>query len=303
MEYSAKAFKWFKFHEHPIQDYTEGQSKLFDITSEGHSYFPPDFIKNGAFDHAQYCKCLIEIAFSISNNELSLFLDYQCKQLNDPLRWLIQFDTLLQTNATPPIISRYLNILDLLAGLIDIKRNEYMTNGAKKRLIFKWPLSKKMSSRFNIPKIREEVEKIKNYNDKYVYLNRLKTSYLQDVEDNIDTKFIRDIDKEIKFIKMQEEMGIKLEEDDKTIMKIRFLGTPSQFAMKIYKNAESKSGVGEYLERETDSNLARMYCSIYCTADGKNFSEESIRSRLSKIRSGTMLAEKNNVYFDAHHQQ
>jgi len=134
---SVGGLLWIEFQEHPIVDHQKQIVKAFDITSKGYENYPSDFLSKDSFNHQQYCICLMETALRIHKNEQSLFLDYQCEQLKDPHLWVVQFNTLLDSNANHHLIAPFKKKLNFLNFLLEHSRNQYSGYVKQKETIFK----------------------------------------------------------------------------------------------------------------------------------------------------------------------
>ena len=86
------------FSEHPVIDFTQSEAGLYDVTSQG-CRESPNFICNNKFSIEAYCRVLLTKVFSINIRNILPFLEYQCHNLNAPLDWLDQLETLLDLNS------------------------------------------------------------------------------------------------------------------------------------------------------------------------------------------------------------
>jgi hypothetical protein len=278
-------FVWVTFHEHPIVDYRRAPAKLFDVTSEGHGDFPSDFICNGEFDHRQYCMCLIETAFSLQVDLLASFLDYQCGQLKNSYRWLIQFDTLLNNNCNHTIIKPFQQKLNLLIQLLEDKRNQYAGYVQERQLIFKTAIVQGGDPKFDIVKVKEELGTKVSIKARKFLLLRRRMDYLQEVENNEEASFVKCVDMELLFLEttvdfQEQEIGVVGKE--KEVNKIVFRGTSTELAKWIGGIKWSRNEAGELLFDESTSTYARLAHALFCKSDGQDFNEDSIRKYLTK---------------------
>jgi hypothetical protein len=284
-------FVWVKFHEHPIVDYRKQSAEIFDVTSEGYSNFPSDFITDGDFDHGQYCICLMETAFGLQADQLSSFLDHQCALLKVPYRWLIQFDTLLNNNCNHTIIKPFHGKLNFLIQLLEDKRNHHAGYVRERQLIFKSVIHNENDERFDIVKIKEEVSAKSTFNAKKFFLLRRRTDYLQEVEKDENAPFVKSIDMELNFL----EATLELQDGGNEYKKIVFKGTPSQLADLIWQIKGIRNKEEDLIFEGSTSSYARFISSSFCQSDGSPFMEDSIRKFLTRYNSGKEPSKKNQM--------
>jgi hypothetical protein len=293
---SVDGFVWVKFQEHPIIDFKKRPAKLFDVTSEGHTDFSSDFIIHGNFDHGQYCMCLIETAFGLPDNQLSSFLDYQCAQLKIPDGWLIHFEIILYCNQG--LIKSFQKKVDLLIRLLEDKRGLHSGYGRQKQLIFQFGIPKEKDERFDIIKVKEELEIIADPKDKEIFLHRCKADYLQEVEDNEEAKFIRCICREFNFLEIYatlEKAKIEVDKGAEEAKKITFKGTPTQLADLIGQFKEIRDMEGDLVFDGSTMDYVRFICNTFCKSDGSKSMENSIRKYLTSYRNGKRSSKKNQI--------
>ena len=289
---SVDNFMWVRFHEHPVVDYSKQASKLFDVTAEGHPDFLPDFGLIDGFDHCQYCMCLIETAFGLPTKQLTSFIDYQCCHIKEPYRWLIQFDTLLNSNCQHPLIEPFRQKLNLLIQVLEEKRNEYAAYVLeRKQLIFERSNLKNKDERFDIVKVKKELEDKSTYNTKRFFLMRRKVDYLQEVENDSNASFVKNIDMEIEFLEAMVDVNLKESE----IKKISFKGNGSQLADLISQLKDFKNQEGDLFFDGSIVTYTRMICTYFHQSDGTSFKESSIRKYLTNYSVGTRPRKKDQI--------
>jgi len=181
---SFQRFRWMPFTEHPHKDYVKESIMIYDVTTIRFSDAPSDFLVNGVFDHALYCECLIELIFSLPRQKLTIFLEYQCGLLDDPKRWMVQLDLLLNNNYDSYLVRPNLSKLNFIIQLIEDKGNDYVFDKRKSMMHTKLNDINQLQERFDIVKVKEAIEKKETLTSKLKFLNRIRTNYLQEVENN-----------------------------------------------------------------------------------------------------------------------
>ena len=105
------------FVEYPTKQSSQGHLHKFDIIY--------DFPMQGGFDHKRYCILLLRALFALKKKERIPFLDYQCKLVEKPYRWLNSLYLLLENNFRVLIRGNEAKTFSELIDLIEEKRNLY----------------------------------------------------------------------------------------------------------------------------------------------------------------------------------
>jgi hypothetical protein len=105
------------FVEYPTKQSSHQQLHQFDIIY--------DFSMQGGFDHKRYCILLLRALFALKKKERISFLDYQCKLVTKPFRWLNSLYLLLENNFRVLIRGSKAKSFSELIDLIEEKRNLY----------------------------------------------------------------------------------------------------------------------------------------------------------------------------------
>jgi len=201
----SKKFLLIEFKEHPVVDFQKHQGNLFDISTDGFNDFPSDFMDGTCFNHEQYCICLLDIAFALSRRQLSDFLNYQCKQMRIPFLWLIQFETLLRQNREFGLIDYTQKSMDLLVRLLKEKQDllHGLIRNDENKTISELLAPLPTNVKFNIIRVKEELETVDGFEAKELLLTRRKKDYFQEQEHNADADFIKSVDLELDFMNDQ----------------------------------------------------------------------------------------------------
>ncbi len=165
------------FSEHPVTDFTCRESHKFDITSTS-TAFAPNFITDGAFNMLHYCIALLNKAWSLPQSELSDFLNYQCKQINEPFCWLNKFEKLISLNEDlleqfkpKTRITKLYTLLHSKREKVQADRSYSKNEGAQ--------VVKEPETQFDFKNVQSELAKLASFTDKCIYLIDRKTEYLQ----------------------------------------------------------------------------------------------------------------------------
>ena len=279
----SNRFLFVEFKEHPIVDFQKHKGNLFDVSTDGFNDFPSDFMDGTCFNHEQYCICLLDIAFALSLRHLSDFLKYQCKQMRIPFLWLIQFETLLRQNREFGLIDYTQKSMDLLVRLLKEKqdllhgliRNE--DNKSASELLA--PLSTNV--KFNIIRVKEELEAVDGFEAKELLLIRRKKDYLQEQEHNADADFIKSVDLELDFI--NDHRGQEGNLDFKPYV---FKGPPLQLVYFVIQLMGKRRENGDLYFDGSRSHLAKIICLVFREEDGSFYQENTIRTYINNYFNG-----------------
>jgi len=284
-----KGFLSVGFKEHPIKDYKKEKVTLFDVSTKEYPDYPSNFMKNGSFDQKVYCICLLRTILELSTDELSEFLNYQTKLVKDPLEWLYKFDELLGiAGKFQPTEANKIRF-DWFKNLVGEECIELSTAASEKEGS-PFPIAsraRKVNEKFDIIKLKEEVEKLETYKEKVFLLKRRKMDYLQEVKNaNKKDSFVAKVDLELNF---QKEEYDALAEDQpayKTIgKKILCAVSAKELAKIIYDLQYMVDESGALIFDGATVAFARMICNCFCGLDGQPFSENSIRKYLTDLKN------------------
>ncbi len=105
------------FVEYPTKQSSHQQLHHFDIVY--------DFPMQGGFDHKRYGILLLRALFALKKKERISFLDYQCRLVVKPFRWLNSLYLLLENNFKVLIRGGKAKLFSELIDLVEEKRNLY----------------------------------------------------------------------------------------------------------------------------------------------------------------------------------
>jgi hypothetical protein len=140
--------------------------------------FSPNFIADCEFNMPQYCTALLFKAWALPQSELSDFLNYQCKQINEPFCWLNKFEKLISINEDlleqfkpKTRIPKLCTLLQSKREKVQAARNEGKAEGVQ--------MVKEPVNHFDFKQVLEELANLNSFADKCIYLIERKTEYLQ----------------------------------------------------------------------------------------------------------------------------
>lgn len=138
----------------------------------------------------EYCLALLEKLCSLCHSEIKSFLSYQAQLLSDPVRWLMNLDELILTNA-------------------DLFENRNQQLKADRTLLFsallvqEYSLVRQYEKRYDLEAVKQKLLTMKDLADQLTFLYTVKTEYLQNPQqpkDPNELSFDRKIDLEIQKI-------------------------------------------------------------------------------------------------------
>ena len=91
-----------RFPEHHVKNHQTETCNKYDITATDFD-ISPDFLVRGQFSLPHYCHALLRKTFTLCNNQLSEFLQYQVRMVQKPWKWLEYLEILIRNNS--PLLS------------------------------------------------------------------------------------------------------------------------------------------------------------------------------------------------------
>ena len=275
MQLPLKRIQWVEFHEHPISHPKNVKVELFEIYSKG---LEQSQEQQQSFNHPLYCKLLLEKVLKLNSVLLSRFLNYQCELLTRPYSWLTSLDMLLEYNVDLLIEIKLGNQLNDALNLVNEKRTEY-----QKVPSFYRTDDFGNDNPYRIELVKEALTKFKTKQEKWNYLLRIKTDYLQnkysyDQEDAVD--FDVQIDLELYYLK---EMVVE-EEENSSQFNIIWNAQINQLVDVFYQFLQMKLGNGDPFMETSNEQLITVITNTFCKKDRSRFSAATIRTILKPTR-------------------
>ncbi|MFK8008968.1 MAG: hypothetical protein AB8H03_21580 [Saprospiraceae bacterium] len=249
--------------------------ELFEIYSKG---FKQSKEQQIYFNHPLYCKLLLERVLKLNSVLLSHFLDFQCKALNHPCKWLTSLDLLLEYNVGVLIEINLGSQLNDALNLVNEKRAEY-----QKVPHFYREDDFEEDNPYRIDFVKVELNKLKTYREKKVYLLRMKTDYLQnqynyDKEDGVD--FDIQIELELDYLKKLEQIDGSESVQSNAVWN----GQINQLVDMFFQCLHIKASNGNSLLEVSNEQLVQIIKNTFCKKDGTRFSMSTIRTILKPTR-------------------
>ena len=290
VESDADGVKLIEYSEYKVKNYKTDKIDLFDVTTEGFLNFPPDFDEGKPLFHKYYCTCLLRQACTYHFSQFFPFLDHQFKSLRHPDRWLRNFDSLLQKNKS------YFIKFSSESKYKELRRcvNERLglLNKMVREEIPKYGVHSEDRAKFNMKKIKESLKSVRGFENKKNILLRWKADYRQDIEDNLDARFIKKIDIELEYLNATKDAIEKKSKMEPIIFYDSGAQLSSIFGQLF--NLENKNGL---LFKGSVVAIVNFICSMIVDKDGKLFLESTIHRNLTEFNTGN-LSKKNKIKLD-----
>ena len=275
MQLPLKRIQWVEFHEHPISHPKNVKVELFEIYSQG---FKQSKEQQDYFDHQLYGKLLLERVLNLNSVLLTRFLNFQCEIVKRPCSWLTSLDMLLEYNVDFLIEINLGKKLNTAMNLVNDKRTEYQQVPSFYR---EDDFEEDNPYRINLAKI--ELNKLKTYREKKVYLLRMKTDYLQnqynyDKEDGVD--FDIQIELELDYLKKLEQIDGSESAQSNAVWN----GQINQLVDMFFQCLHIKTSNGNPLMETSNEQLVQIIKNTFCKKDGTRFSTSTIRTILKPTR-------------------
>jgi hypothetical protein len=129
-----------------------------------------------------YCKILLNKVFELPQSKFQAFINYQTDIIQDELKWLNKFEKLISINEELFITTTCLSRYNKMYHCIDKKRDELQSLrvSASKKATPKRLINAEAEDRhFSFHEVKEQVEKIDNFNEKLIYLTEEIFEYKQ----------------------------------------------------------------------------------------------------------------------------
>lgn len=276
------------FKEHPVVNFAHEEPGVFDISARG-AGIPSDFVINSRFSVLDYCRRLILKITELQQIEMMSFLEYQCRQIKDPIGWLNHLEKLLQVNTTYFIAEGYLDKISCALIYIEEIKNRF-----KQLKSHHGPFEHGIYYKNPFHDIKDELSTLNTYEDKITLLIKRKTEYLQN-EPPFIIKHHKPLDKliDLEIEKLQQLRNLQAESLDKssgyTIQtkkdkKIQFNAQLNVLVDIFYqmKNNFTANGI-PYLNASIQE-ITEIITANFLDKDGNEISPSTVRTILSPNR-------------------
>ncbi len=270
-------FLWVEYKEHPFIDIREQEPGLFDVSTKAYPHYAPDFRKGNAFDHKQYCICLLRIVLELSKDGMERFLKYQCSLMEDPLGWLYKFDELLEiADKFKPTESNKIRfkILKTLIGELSVEMAGF---AAEPRMGYRLANANELKEEFELIRLLDTLEASPAYKDQISILKQLRIDYFKERKNaGKEDSFVRFVDMVLILLKKVVKVSKKKEKLKK------FRGTGKQLVRFYSRMRKLKDKKGAFVTNMSITKEARWISDNYCDKDGKLYPESTIRKYLTE---------------------
>ena len=275
MQLPLKRIQWVEFQEHPISHPKNVKVELFEIYSQG---FKQSKEQQDDFDHQLYGKLLLERVLNLNSVLLTRFLNFQCEIVKRPCSWLTSLYMLLEYNVDFLIEINLGKKLNTAMNLVNDKRTEYQQVPS-----FYREDDFEEDNPYRIDLVKIELDKLKTYREKKIYLLRMETDYLQnqynyDKEDGVD--FDVQIELELHYLKKL----VEINGNESVQSNAVWNGQINQLVDLFFQCLHIKASNGNPLLEISNEKLVQIIKDTFCKKDGTRFSVSTIRTILKPTR-------------------
>ena len=274
-----------QFEEHPFSRSRNGSSSDHVI------------LLTAGFSMADYCQALFTKILHIGLSDLPDFLEYQCKQVREPERWLNTLEKLVKDNA------RSFNNEDLhhrrskLISEFGFQRNDIKNTLVEKRSKDLHSMLSGFSAgkEYNFPEVHAYCSSLKTFEEKIIYLhgqiydyNQDQTKFINPVPKPFDALCLSEIERlsKIEEIRHKEALKRNLENgNSKPVVKKKINGKLNYFIDILYRLMHDVLIDGKPFLESSDRLIAEEISSNYVDRNGKDISVKYVLTILEKNRS------------------
>ena len=273
-----------QFEEHPF-------SRSRNRSSSDHV-----ILLTAGFNMADYCQALFNKMLSIGLSDLPDFLEYQCKLVKEPEKWLNTLEKLIKDNSEK-LDEKGLHFrLSKLVNQFGFKRQDIRAQLVTKRTEdLKATVSGfSVGKEYNFPEVHAISDSLKTFEERITYLHGQIYDYQQD-----QTKFINPVPKpfdalclseierlsKIEEIRHKEALKRNLENgNSKPVVKKKINGKLNYFIDIFYRLMREMLVDGKPFIESTDKQIAEEIASNYVDRNGKEISVKYVLTILEKNR-------------------
>ena len=162
-----------RFPEHHVKNHQTETCNKYDITATDFD-ISPDFLVRGQFSLPHYCHALLRKTFTLCNNQLSEFLQYQVRMVQKPWKWLEYLEILIRNNS--PLLSE-MGLEHKTQYVLDHVESRQRAITRERVSGIEAYVRDSMDVEFDILCVRQRLQQVKSYEEKLHYLMRLKVDY------------------------------------------------------------------------------------------------------------------------------
>lgn len=272
-----------QFEEHPF-------SRSRNRSSSDHV-----ILLTAGFTMADYCQALFDKMLSIGLSDLTAFLDYQCKLVKEPEKWLNTLEKLIKDNSKLFTEDLYFRLSKLI-NQFGFKRQDIRALLIKKRTEdIKTTVSGFSDGKeYNFPEVHAFSDSLKTFEERITYLhgqiydyNQDQNKYINPKQDPFDKLCQSEIDRlsKIEEIRHKEALKRNLENGNaQLVIKMKINGKLNYFIDIFYRLMREVIVDGKPYLLATDKQVAEHISNNYLDRNGKDISVKYVLTILEKNR-------------------
>ena len=273
-----------QFEEHPF-------SRSRNRSSSNHV-----ILLTVGFTMADYCQAVFNKILSIGLSDLPSFLEYQCKQVKDPEKWLNTLEKLVKDNACSFNNEDLHHRRSKLISEFGFQRKDIKNILVKKRSEdLKAAVSGfSVGKEYNFPEVHVYSDSLKTFEERITYLHGQIYDYQQDqnkfinpVPKPFDALCLSEIERlsKIEEIRHKEALKRNLENGHaQPVIKMKINGKVNYFIDIFYRLMREVIVDGKPYLLATDKQVAEYFSNHYLDRNGKDISVKYILTILEKNR-------------------
>jgi hypothetical protein len=263
---------------------------------------PFDIIIEEEINLQNYCTALLQKIFDLPQSQFPAFVNYQCNQVKEPVRWLNKFEKLLANNEQIFTSKQALSRYNKLYNLIEQKRKEVQSTSLKdtkvktpKRLIN----ADAEDRYFSFHEVKNYTESLDTFSEKIMYLTEEIYEYKQADIISINNKlqaYDMQCQQQIEKLQTMKRMRTEFEKEllEKTvngtnqstsITKIQLNG-PINIITNAFKQMMNniKPNGKPYIQYKI-KDIAQFICDNFVDENGQALSQATVQTYLSPNRT------------------
>lgn len=242
-----------------------------------------------------YCQNLMDKIFKLQYSEIPKFISHHCNISKNPIEWLNHLEELILANEN--LFKTNGNEIRFIKIQTCIEVKKYELNSEKSGQGLPRPNRKEINAEsqeryFSFREVKEQLDRMKNFEEKMVFLTHQKYDYQQSVIDFINPnlpKFDKQCDKEIKRLKevraleqSLHKVGVKL--SSTSVNKIKINSNINQFVDVFFQfNRELHIEGKPFLDGNT-RDFAMLISNNFIDKDGQEISYATVETILRPSR-------------------
>jgi hypothetical protein len=257
-----------------------------------------DIIIEEEINLQNYCTALLHKIFDLRQSQFPTFINYQCNQVKDAVKWLNKFEKLLANNEQIFTSKQALSRYNKLFNLIEQKRKEVQSTSVKE--VKTKPAKKYINAEsedryFSFYELKKQLENIKDEKEKILLLTREQFEYQQTNIDFINTKiphYDEQCTKEIEQIftlnKLQSELQLAKHNGNAPQLafnKVKINCNVNQFVDIFYQFHRELFTNGKPFIDGAVNDIVAVIVNSFVDKDGRELSPETVKTILTPSKT------------------